>query len=36
MRILVVEDNPSVSSMLELFFSKEGLEGEFAGDGLEG
>ncbi|MEZ0481789.1 response regulator transcription factor [Planococcus sp. SSTMD024] len=36
MKILVVEDNPSVSSMLELFFSKEGLDGEFAGDGLEG
>ncbi|MFC4713292.1 response regulator transcription factor [Planococcus dechangensis] len=36
MRVLVVEDNPSVSSMLELFFSKEGLEGDFAGDGLEG
>lgn len=36
MRILVVEDNPSVSSMLELFFSKEGIIGDFAVDGLEG
>ncbi|AIY06562.1 two-component response regulator [Planococcus sp. PAMC 21323] len=36
MRILVVEDNPSVSSMLELFFSKEGINGDFAADGLEG
>lgn len=36
MKILVVEDNPSVSSMLELFFSKEGIEGDFAADGLEG
>lgn len=36
MKILVVEDNPSVSSMLELFFSKEGIIGDFAADGLEG
>ncbi|ANU12162.1 YclJ [Planococcus antarcticus DSM 14505] len=36
MKILVVEDNPSVSSMLELFFSKEGIDGDFAADGLEG
>lgn len=36
MKILVVEDNPSVSSMLELFFSKEGIQGDFAADGLEG
>ncbi|HSI68246.1 MAG TPA: response regulator transcription factor [Planococcus sp. (in: firmicutes)] len=36
MKILVVEDNPSVSSMLELFFSKEGIHGDFASDGLEG
>ncbi|UJF26481.1 response regulator transcription factor [Planococcus sp. 107-1] len=36
MKILVVEDNPSVSSMLDLFFSKEGIEGSFASDGLEG
>lgn len=36
MHILVVEDSPSVSSMLELFFSKEGITGDFASDGLEG
>ncbi|MGI2327967.1 response regulator transcription factor [Planococcus sp. YIM B11945] len=36
MRILVVEDNPSVSSMLEMFFSKEGVQGDFKADGLEG
>ncbi len=36
MKILVIEDNDSVSSMLELFFSKEGIEGEFVKDGLEG
>lgn len=36
MKILVVEDNPSVSSMLELFFDKEGISGDFAADGLEG
>ena len=36
MKILVIEDNESVSSMIELFFSKEGIEGEFVKDGLEG
>lgn len=36
MKILVVEDNDSVSSMLEMFFSKEGIIGDFAADGLEG
>lgn len=36
MRILVIEDNESVSSMLEMFFIKEGMEGEFVSDGLEG
>src|SRR5690606_28560981 len=36
MKILVVADHPSVSSMLELVFSKEGIQGEFAADGLEG
>lgn len=36
MKILVIEDNESVSSMIEMFFSKEGLEGEFVKDGLEG
>lgn len=36
LRILVIEDNESVSSMIELFFSKEKIEGEFVKDGLEG
>ncbi|WP_342507219.1 response regulator transcription factor [Sporosarcina sp. FSL K6-2383] len=36
MKILVIEDNESVSSMIELFFSKEGIEGEFVKDGLKG
>lgn len=36
MKILVIEDNESVSSMIELFFLKEGIEGVFVKDGLEG
>lgn len=36
MKILVIEDNESVSTMIELFFSKEGIEGEFVKDGLDG
>lgn len=36
MRILVIEDNESVSQMIELFFSKEGIEGVFIKDGLDG
>ncbi|WP_338447955.1 response regulator transcription factor [Niallia oryzisoli] len=36
MKILVIEDNESVASMLEMFFIKEGIEGEFIADGLEG
>jgi two-component system OmpR family response regulator len=36
MKVLVVEDNPSVCSMIEMFFSKEGISGEFVHDGLEG
>lgn len=36
MKVLVIEDNESVSSMIELFFSKEGLKGEYVKDGLEG
>lgn len=36
MRILVIEDNESVSSMLEMFFAKEGIEGIFEANGLEG
>lgn len=36
MKILVIEDNESVCSMIEMFFSKEGIHGEFVHDGLEG
>ncbi|MEH7438508.1 response regulator transcription factor [Neobacillus drentensis] len=36
MRILVIEDSKSVCSMIEMFFAKEGIEGEFVNDGLEG
>ncbi len=36
MNVLVVEDNQSVTSMLEMFFSKEGIHGEFVHDGAEG
>lgn len=36
MKILVIEDNESVSSMIGLFFAKEGIEGEFVMDGLDG
>src|SRR6185437_3816028 len=36
MKVLVIEDNESVCSMIEMFFSKEGIEGEFVHDGLEG
>lgn len=36
MKILVIEDNESVCSMIEMFFSKEGIKGEFVNDGLEG
>ncbi|MFB6469462.1 winged helix-turn-helix domain-containing protein [Cytobacillus sp. Hz8] len=36
MKILVIEDNESVCSMIEMFFTKEGIEGEFVNDGLEG
>ena len=36
MRILVIEDNESVSSMIEMFFAKEGIEGVFVNDGLKG
>jgi two-component system, OmpR family, response regulator len=36
MNVLVVEDNESVTSMLEMFFSKEGIKGEFVHDGAEG
>lgn len=36
LKILVIEDNESVASMLGLFFSKEGIEGEFVQNGIEG
>ncbi|MBO0600897.1 response regulator transcription factor [Sporosarcina sp. E16_3] len=36
MRILVIEDNESVSSMIELFFLKEEIDGSFIKNGLEG
>lgn len=36
MKVLVIEDNESVSSMIELFFSKEGIKGEFVVDGRVG
>ncbi|QED47092.1 response regulator transcription factor [Cytobacillus dafuensis] len=36
MKILVVEDNESVCSMLEMFFMKEGYKGVFVHNGQEG
>ncbi|WP_153732562.1 response regulator transcription factor [Sporosarcina obsidiansis] len=36
MKILVIEDNESVSSMIGLFFEKEGIEGTFEANGLDG
>ncbi|MFD2444419.1 winged helix-turn-helix domain-containing protein [Bacillus sp. CGMCC 1.16607] len=36
MRILVIEDNESVCTMIEMFFSKEGISGEFVHNGLDG
>ncbi|WJY26964.1 MULTISPECIES: response regulator transcription factor [Sporosarcina] len=36
MKILVIEDNENVSQMIELFFVKEGIEGQFITDGREG
>lgn len=36
MRILVIEDNESVSSMIEMFFAKENIEGVFINNGIEG
>src|SRR5690606_15558776 len=36
MKILVVEDNESVCSMLEMFFMKEGYQGVFVHDGQRG
>src|SRR5690625_813444 len=36
MKILVIEDNESVLSMIEMFFIKEGITGEYVTDGLQG
>ncbi|WAA09321.1 response regulator transcription factor [Fervidibacillus albus] len=36
MKVLVIEDNESVCSMIEMFFNKEGIQGEFIHDGLKG
>jgi two-component system, OmpR family, response regulator len=36
MKVLVVEDNESVCSMVDMFFSKEGIDGVFIHDGNEG
>jgi len=36
MKILVIEDNESVLSMLQMFFVKENIDGTFVMDGLEG
>ncbi|MGG5254192.1 winged helix-turn-helix domain-containing protein [Neobacillus sp. SM06] len=36
MNILVIEDNKSVCSMIEMFFAKEGIKGEFINDGIQG
>lgn len=36
MRILVIEDNESVLQMIEMFFVKEEIKGEYITDGLEG
>lgn len=35
-KILVIEDNESVCAMIEMFFLKEGIEGRFVNDGLQG
>ncbi|MBO0993898.1 response regulator transcription factor [Bacillus sp. SD088] len=36
MKILVIEDNENVASMIEMFFLKEGIKGEFIQDGIAG
>ncbi|MBD7983963.1 response regulator transcription factor [Sporosarcina sp. Sa2YVA2] len=36
MKILVIEDNESVASMIDMFFEKEQIQGEFAKDGITG
>jgi two-component system, OmpR family, response regulator len=35
-KILVIEDNESVCAMIEMFFLKEGIEGRFVNDGIQG
>jgi two-component system, OmpR family, response regulator len=35
-KILVIEDNKGVCQMIEMFFAKEGIQGEFVNDGLAG
>lgn len=36
MNVLVIEDNESVCTMIDMFFSKEGIHGEYIHDGIEG
>lgn len=36
MKVLVIEDNESVCTMIEMFFIKEGIQGTFVHDGIEG
>src|SRR5690625_4197054 len=36
MKVLVIEDNESVLSMIEMFFQKENISGEYVQDGLVG
>lgn len=36
MRVLMIEDNESVSELMSMFFEKEQFEGHFYADGLEG
>lgn len=36
MKVLVIEDNESVCSMIDMFFSKEGIQGEYVNDGIQG
>ncbi|MEQ2528013.1 response regulator transcription factor [Robertmurraya yapensis] len=36
MNVLVIEDNESVCSMIEMFFSKEKINGEYVHDGVQG
>lgn len=36
LKILVIEDNENVASMIEMFFLKEEIKGEFVQDGIDG